>query len=459
VLAIGIPETVYTNPVFVNEQPQVEQRLEENEEQSSFAEIFAGLLNAQPEDSPDDLSVEKSTEGNKLNLLNNAVENNINFDTEFSNLVTENEYQLFNNENAEHLINTSFKMEVPQELDFDVQADLSSVGKVTENISDVQIQNAASFAKEALNETTGKKTLAADNLSTETSLNAKTEKVQTHELRSNQELAHKSKSEVSLRQSENNHHSSLKDQTNNHETLRENSLAETRTDVRIDVRNRTPEAAAGRTRRDRIAIEVRDLRTETLSQKASVETAVNRMPGSAQEITLDLRLPNFGHSSQAQTSWEVKAGTAMENMLARELHQNFNGDIVRHASIALRDGGNGTIKINLHPEHLGHVKIRLEMTENKITGHIFVESQEALNAFRKEIASLEQAFKDSGFADVSLDLSFTADGAGAEHRELEESSFMQQMAASNYEDSYESETAPIVDVFFGRTTGSINILV
>jgi hypothetical protein len=98
------------------------------------------------------------------------------------------------------------------------------------------------------------------------------------------------------------------------------------------------------------------------------------------------------------------------------------------------------------------------MAENKITGHIFVESEEALNAFRREISSLEQAFRDSGFGEAALNLSLTADGAGAENQNLAEGSFSSQVAASNYEASFDQETAPIVDVFFGRKMGAVNML-
>ena len=219
-----------------------------------------------------------------------------------------------------------------------------------------------------------------------------------------------------------------------------------------------------RSRKDKINFEVRDMRTGTGANESAgarpysvVETSGRAGSETAsREITLELRLPDNPSQSQnaSQTTWEVKAGNALENMLARELHQNFNGDIVRHASMALRDGGEGTIKIVLKPESLGNVKISLEMTENKITGHIAVESEEALNAFRKEISSLEQAFRDSGFTNADLNLSLTADGAGTQ--EQEEPSFAPQMAASLYGDSAGHE-ALSVDVFFGRN-GSINIL-
>ena len=216
-----------------------------------------------------------------------------------------------------------------------------------------------------------------------------------------------------------------------------------------------------RSRKDKVTFDVRDMRTGDESAGTRPYSAVDTSAGreaSVREITLELRLPDQSHSqaqSSSQTTWEAKAGSALENMLARELHQNFNGDIVRHASMALRDGGEGTIKIALKPESLGNVKIRLEMTENKITGHIVVESEEALNAFRKEISSLEQAFRDSGFTNADLNLSLTSEGQGAQDWEQEENSFNQAMASSRYESSYEQDALPI-DIFFGRS-GSINL--
>ena len=208
-------------------------------------------------------------------------------------------------------------------------------------------------------------------------------------------------------------------------------------------------------------IEVRDMRTETVNSTGMntfrvVETATGRVQegSSVREITLELRLPDSGPQSTAQTTWEAKAGTALENMLARELHQNFNGDIVRHASIALRNGGEGTIKIALKPENLGNVKIHLEMSENKITGRIVVESTEALNAFRKEMSALEQAFRDSGFTSADLNLSLTADNQNA--NEWEKDSFTPRMAALRYEG--EQDVLGIVDVFIEQKHGLINML-
>jgi flagellar hook-length control protein FliK len=217
-----------------------------------------------------------------------------------------------------------------------------------------------------------------------------------------------------------------------------------------------------RARKDKVTVEVRDYRTNTGSDGTQtktvsiIETAAGRShtQTTVHEVTLDLHLPD---QVQSQNTWEVKSSNSLENMLARELHQNLNGDIVRHASVALRDGGEGTIKIALHPETLGNVKIHLEMTENKITGRIVVESEEALNAFRKELSTLEQAFKDSGYANADLNLSLTADESGAQDREFDENSFASRMAASFYEDGYDQESTPVINVALRRGSGLVNM--
>jgi flagellar hook-length control protein FliK len=240
------------------------------------------------------------------------------------------------------------------------------------------------------------------------------------------------------------------------------------------------EEVRSREKRRGVSLEVRDLRT--MNGQAGLKNgetqfranAETRIPGGSgtREITLELHLPNQGQDTSsaragADTAWEVKSGQAFDDLLARELHQNFNGDIVRHASMMLRDGNEGTIKLALKPETLGNVKIRLEMAENKITGHIVVESEEALRAFEREIHSLEQAFKDSGFQSANLEMSlasdlWSGDGRGAEQnwQEPEASPFLSgRIAASRYDDALERAEAPFFAVdFYQRGTASINVL-
>ncbi|MDR2718098.1 MAG: flagellar hook-length control protein FliK [Treponema sp.] len=217
-----------------------------------------------------------------------------------------------------------------------------------------------------------------------------------------------------------------------------------------------------RNKRRGVNVEVRDFRTgEAVSDGAAKNGGVPlrvgaevRMPGESavKDIVLELRLPDQGReAATATTTWEAKAGQAFEDLLARELHQNFNNDIVRHASVALRDGNEGTIRLALKPESLGNVKIRLEMAENRITGQIIVESKEALRAFEREISSLEKAFRDSGFEGANLEMSLAADGRGAEQQwqETEASQFLPGLiAASRYDTALEWMEIPLtLDVY------------
>jgi flagellar hook-length control protein FliK len=161
-----------------------------------------------------------------------------------------------------------------------------------------------------------------------------------------------------------------------------------------------------------------------------------------------------------QSGQEKSAGQAFEDILARELHQNLNGDIVRQASILVRDGGEGTIRLSLKPEALGMVKIRLEMAENKITGHIIVESDEALRAFEKEIHALEQAFRDSGFEGASLDMALAGDGGqnsgqGQWRRDAATPLLPPQLVSSSYEPGLEVE----INGFESPGMSRVNVLV
>jgi flagellar hook-length control protein FliK len=211
----------------------------------------------------------------------------------------------------------------------------------------------------------------------------------------------------------------------------------------------------------------RSTQTETTAKDTVVQLRTGtevRFPldAASKEIMLELRLPVQGQeASSAVTSWEAKASQSFENFLARELHQNLNNDIVRHASVMLKENNEGTIRLALKPESLGNVKIRLEMAENKITGQIIVESEEALRAFEREIASLEKAFRDSGFAGADLEMSLAADGREAQQQwqGTEASrSLPWHYAASQYDAAAEQSEIPLTLDFYRQGTMAVNML-
>ena len=446
--------TAYTEPIpppspQVNETPPVNES-EENEEQSEFAEIFAGFLRkneTQLELTP------VSIDGAELDTL-----------AEFSGTELLESGLLARVEETEEASENALGIEIPQDeiLPSELSGEYNEILLSAEHLfagleqvpEDVDVPAPEKLVSKKENLFAEKEPLKDFSSFTANEVDFAAETYASAE----------TNEEASLSRTESKKDRvSFKDENIPSDTNEKKAERLYFSDKKNEVPSRYDEMR-NRSKKDKVTFDVRDFRTGTGVNESTgtrpysaVETTTGRAGSeSPREITMELRLPdNASHpQNSSQTNWEVKASSALENMLARELHQNFNGDIVRHASMALRDGGEGTIKIALKPESLGNVKIRLEMTENKITGHIVVESEEALNAFRKEISSLEQAFRDSGFSNADLNLSLNSEERGA-WQEQEESSFTRSLVSSRYESSFEQD-ALTVDVFYSRS-GSVNL--
>jgi len=410
-----------------------------DENQQDFSEILSGLLNIQSDQPITIENIIPETLIPDIELLSINVIPEENLDSfEFNQ--AEIKYTGF--EQTE--LKESFIVENPQEILSDEQAAIQAAMAAEKLAAKLETKT----------ETSPRQNIAADSgviQSTDTGKKIQPEKLPVVE---NTEMASLAKKIVSTK-------------------------AETESGSREDRGNNTEDLRS----RGKIAIELRDQRTRAVTAKvsaANTSAAAGTMAGTAmagqsfvfsdaagrtadvKDITLELKLPEFNNAGQsAQTTWEVKAPqinfeSALENMLARELHNNFNGDIVRHASMALRDSGESIIRLNLRPESLGNVKIHLQMTDNKITGFIIVESEEALNAFRKEITSLEQAFKDAGFSETNLDLSLAGQGGNARDEAEFDDPNAVKTAASSYEE-YLSVNEAVVSIF-GQRAGAVSVL-
>jgi hypothetical protein len=219
-------------------------------------------------------------------------------------------------------------------------------------------------------------------------------------------------------------------------------------------------------RRERIALAVRDYRAggAGTAQNAPLPL-VETGPAAAREPELpaDFRAPG-GKPLGGGGDREAKPALGLRDPPALEFAENLNGDIVRHASVILRSGGSGTIRLALKPETLGNIKIRLEMTENKVMGHIILETKEALRAFERELQGLEQAFRDSGFDGADFEMALTSGGgenSGDAPGNGENFPFVAgRLAASTYDAALESaEEFPFWDIPAGEGRVFVNVLV
>jgi flagellar hook-length control protein FliK len=93
----------------------------------------------------------------------------------------------------------------------------------------------------------------------------------------------------------------------------------------------------------------------------------------------------------------------------------------------------------LKPENLGNVKISLELSDKIINGQIVVHSKEAFEAFKQNLDTLRQAFRESGFDNANFNLSLADNGTGnfSQGRDETGAQFMANKTYSNYAGSDE----------------------
>lgn len=159
-------------------------------------------------------------------------------------------------------------------------------------------------------------------------------------------------------------------------------------------------------------ITVKDFRTEENVENAETEqnqkkdfvTSV-KFENNSCEMQLDLSQNAKENILSLNNQTAASQGSTFQAMLSNQIQQNA-GDLVKAGQIVLKDNNVGSIKLIMHPESLGNVKIDLQISDKVITGKIIVSSQEALNAFKESADILKNAFNQNGFETSGFDLSF-----------------------------------------------------
>lgn len=166
---------------------------------------------------------------------------------------------------------------------------------------------------------------------------------------------------------------------------------------------------------------VSDYRTENVTEKTSETNAksdslrfgdVTLTDDNTAQITVDLNAMEKAGSNILSTDNQTAAanGSDFQAMLTNQIQKNAS-EFVRAGNIVLRDNDSGQIKLVLHPENLGNVKIDLQISDKNITGRILVASSQAYNAFKDSAESLRNAFVSSGFESASFDLNYSGQGS------------------------------------------------
>ncbi len=163
----------------------------------------------------------------------------------------------------------------------------------------------------------------------------------------------------------------------------------------IDDRNHSPEA------------EIKNIANEPGGRKSRLVDNLSRKSLSAEPVRLD------HNAAVAETDIEISNrgdGKTFQKSAAAELAQKLDAqagnDIVRQVKVILNRADAGEVRINLRPDNLGQVKIRIRIENNRLTGRIFVESAAAREAFKNALDGLQTRLVESGFGAADLEMAW-----------------------------------------------------
>ncbi len=126
-----------------------------------------------------------------------------------------------------------------------------------------------------------------------------------------------------------------------------------------------------------------------------------------------LRVDTASLGDRTENVGTARIQTKGEGGFLKQLQERLNPEIVKRAGIIVRDGGRGEIRLDIKPEHLGNVRIRVSLEDSNIVGKIFVENSSIRNIFEQNLQNLQRSFREHGFETASLEVTV---GDGRQHR-------------------------------------------
>lgn len=145
-----------------------------------------------------------------------------------------------------------------------------------------------------------------------------------------------------------------------------------------------------------------------------------------------------------------------QSRLLQQLKTMGNREVVRQASIVLKNNNSAEIRLNLKPEKLGNVRIRLNLQDNNIVGKIIVENSSVREVFEQNLEALYRGFRQEGFENASLNVSVNDGQAGKRQREEGSKSFY---SADSEKSLSESTAAEGTATLAYENEGLVNLII
>ena len=215
-----------------------------------------------------------------------------------------------------------------------------------------------------------------------------------------------------------------------------------------------------------IVTDLRTTSTENVQEnvnntKENFVTEVKFDGNNSAQMTLDLANNVQQNLTSSNTQSAAASNSNFQAMLTNQIQQNAY-EFVKTGSIILKDNNVGSIKLILHPESLGNVKIDLQISDNTINGKIVVASQEAFNAFKDSMDSLKQAFMQSGYETSNFDLNLAGQNNPsnnfANQQENNDAKFQMARTYAEYSSAGDVSSEVFEENFENSSKSAINIV-
>ena len=117
-------------------------------------------------------------------------------------------------------------------------------------------------------------------------------------------------------------------------------------------------------------------------------------------------------SADMSTAVKTEARAEVENKTAlRDVYKGMGREAVEQIKVNITKSavkGVDTINVQLKPEELGHIEIKMQIAKDgKLQAHIISSRAETMDMLQKEMPSLEKAFNDAGFETDGSSFSFS----------------------------------------------------
>ena len=179
-----------------------------------------------------------------------------------------------------------------------------------------------------------------------------------------------------------------------------------------------PEAVRGRTdAKSRVSVlDLRSVVEENSQVKGDPVGNSNRSDapssGDGENGQFDIRYQRMSGVTDRGNNGAPQTGETTTRTFSQMLRETMAPEIVRQSGIILRDANRGEIRLVLKPEHLGRMRIRLELQDGRVTGRILVDNSAVKDAVERNLGALERSFLDHGFQTATLEV-----GVGGEREQ------------------------------------------